>query len=62
LEGVGAALDKAKGCYDDAYKRMHTGNNNIIRLGERLKKLGLPTEKRHSSRLLSNAELDDEEA
>lgn len=61
LEGVGAALDKAKGCYDDAYKRMHTGNNNIIRLGERLKKLGLPTEKRHSSRLLSNAELDDEE-
>lgn len=61
LESVGVAIDKAKSSYDEAYKRMHSGNNNIIRLGERLKKLGLPTEKRHSSRLLNDADLDSEE-
>ena len=35
LEGVGQALDLARAKYDDAYKRLHTGNNNIVRTGER---------------------------
>ena len=30
LEGVGTALDKARDAYDDAYKRLCTGNDNII--------------------------------
>lgn len=59
LEGVGAALDVAKGRYDEAYKRLHTGNNNIVRLGERLRKLGLPTKKRQSAKVLAAA--DDEQ-
>lgn len=58
LEGVGAALDQARAKYDDAYKRLHTGNNNIVRLGERLRKLGLPTKKRQSAKALENAEAE----
>lgn len=63
LEGVGSALDTAKSRYDEAYKRLHTGNNNIVRLGERLKKLGLPTKKQQSARSLAAADvaLEDEE-
>lgn len=59
LEGVGAALDTAKSRYDEAYKRLHTGNNNIVRLGEKLKKLGLPTKKSQSSKVLAAAEGED---
>ena len=61
LEGVGTALDAAKTKYDEAYKRLHTGNNNIVRLGERLKKLGLPTKKQQSSKSLAAADIDSEE-
>ena len=56
LEGVGSALDTAKTRYDEAYKRLHTGNNNIVRLGERLKKLGLPTKKQQSAKVLAAAD------
>lgn len=59
LEGVGTALDTAKSRYDEAYKRLHTGNNNIVRLGEKLKKLGLPTKKSQSSKVLAAAEGED---
>ena len=50
LEGIGASLEKARSSYDEAYKRLSTGNDNIIRLGERLRKLGLPTKKQQSRR------------
>lgn len=62
LEGVGTALDQARAKYDDAYKRLHTGNNNIVRLGERLRKLGLPTKKRQSAKALEGAEPETEAA
>ena len=60
LEGVGASLDQARTKYDEAFKRLSTGNNNIIRVGEKLRKLGLPTTKRQSARLVeeSGAEED----
>lgn len=61
LEGVGTALDTAKSKYDEAYKRLHTGNNNIVRLGERLKRLGLPTKKQQSAKALANADMDVDE-
>ena len=55
LESVGVELDQAKAKYDDAYKRLHTGNNNIVRLGERLRKLSATTEpKRMPKSLLDN--------
>ncbi|MBO7265122.1 MAG: DNA recombination protein RmuC [Alistipes sp.] len=61
LEGVGTALDTAKSKYDEAYKRLHTGNNNIVRLGERLKKLGLPTKKQQSAKSLAASDVDSDE-
>ena len=45
LEGVGAGLEQARSRYDEAFKRLHTGNNNIVRLGEKLRKLGVPAKK-----------------
>ena len=60
LEGVGVSLQQAQTRYDEAYKRLHTGNDNIARVGERLRKLGLPTTKRLSSRLTTEIDLEDE--
>ena len=60
LEGVGTALDKARDAYDDAYKRLCTGNDNIIRVGERLRRTArLQTKKQHSARTLESAGEDD---
>ena len=64
MEGVGASLDKARASYDEAYKRLCTGNDNIIRSGERLRKLGLPTKRRQSARAIeiSGSNADEEPA
>ena len=61
LEGVGQSLDAARDKYNDAYKRLCTGNDNIVRCGERLRKLGIPTKKQQSARTLQAADLPDEE-
>lgn len=60
LEGVGASLDQARTKYDEAFKRLSTGNNNIIRVGEKLRKLGLPTAKRQSARLVEECGADED--
>lgn len=60
LENVGFSLDKAREAYSDAYKRLCTGNDNIIRSGERLRRLGLPTKKRHSAHTLDSADFPEE--
>ncbi len=62
LEGVGQSLEQARTKYDEAYKRLHTGKNNIVRTGERLRKLGLPTAKRQSQRLLDETDGADDDA
>ncbi len=38
LEGVGTALDKARDSYEEARKRLCTGNDNLLRVGQRLQK------------------------
>ncbi len=60
LEGIGTALDTAKDRYAEAYKRLATGNDNIIRSGERLRKLGLPTKRSQSAKALEGNVVDDE--
>ena len=56
LEGVGTALGKARDAYDDAYKRLCKGNDNIVRIGERLKRTAsLQPKRRHSPRTLEAA-------
>lgn len=62
LEGVGASLQQAQARYDDAYKRLHSGNDNIVRVGEKLRKLGLPTSKRLSQTLVDRADIEDDAA
>lgn len=61
LEGVGTGLEQARTKYDEAYKRLFTGNNNIVRTGERLRKLGLPTSRRQSQRLLDECDMIESE-
>ncbi len=61
LEDVGKALDLARGKFDDAHKRLHTGNDNIVRLGEKLRKLGLPTKKQLSAKMLEGNQTSDDE-
>ena len=57
LEGVGTALGKAQDAYADAYKRLCTGNDNIIRVGERLRRTArLQTKKQQSAKALEAAE------
>ena len=61
LEGVGAALGKARDAYDDAYKRLCTGNDNIVRVGERLRKTArLQTKRNHSAATLERSGSDDD--
>ena len=61
LEGVGQSLDKAQSSYNEAYKRLCTGNDNIIRSGERLRKLGLPTKKQQTQRSIAAAGEENDE-
>ena len=61
LEGVGSSLEQAQAKYDEAYKRLCKGNNNIIRVGEKLRKLGLPTTKKQSARLVELSEMESNE-
>lgn len=60
LEGVGTSLEAARTSYDEAYKRLHKGNNNIVRLGERLRKLGVASKKSLPKSLIENYD-DDED-
>lgn len=56
LEGVGTALEKARDAYEDAHKRLCTGNDNIIRVGERLRRTArLQTRRQHAARTLELA-------
>jgi DNA recombination protein RmuC len=60
LLSVGASITKAQENYDKAYKRLMTGNNNIVRTGERLRELGVPTTKSQNRRILEEAAIDEE--
>ncbi len=57
LEELGGAINKAQSKYDQAYKRFADGNNNLIRVGEGLRKLGLPTKRRFSEKVQSDSEI-----
>ena len=64
FEKVGKSIEKATADYAQAYKRMCHGNNNVIRLGERMRGMGLRPKKRISDKALDEAALptgDDDE-
>jgi len=45
LEQVGKSINKAQDRYQDAYKQLYTGNDNLVRQTTKLKELGLKTKK-----------------
>ncbi|MBH1960590.1 MAG: DNA recombination protein RmuC [Flavobacteriia bacterium] len=56
LEKVGKNIDQARNSYNDAYKQLATGNDNLVSQTQKLKQLGAKNRKKLSSGLVENAE------
>lgn len=52
LEKLGKNLDTARTSYDEAYKQLYSGRDNLIRQTERMKNLGLKPKKSLSQNLI----------
>ena len=60
LERVGKNIDQAQNAYNEAYKQLSTGNDNLVLQTQKLKDLGVKAKKELPSSLLESAgELDD---
>lgn len=59
LEKVGRNLDQAKNVYNDAYKQLHTGNDNLVIQTQKLKSLGIKNKKDLPQSLIDNGNLID---
>jgi DNA recombination protein RmuC len=53
LESVGDSISKAQQRYEDAYKQLATGNDNLVRQATKLKELGLKTKKELNPEMVS---------
>ena len=62
LEGVGKGLGEAQRNYDEAYKRLTSGNDNLVRNSERLRQYGINPKKLLNANLLDAAEESAEES
>jgi len=60
LEKVGRNLDQAKNVYNDAYKQLHTGNDNLIIQTQKLKSLGIKNKKDLPPSLIDNGIIETE--
>lgn len=56
---VGEQMDRAKGTYSDAMKKLSEGQGNLINRVEKLKQLGAKTSKQQNEKLLKRAEEED---
>ncbi|PIE50427.1 MAG: DNA recombination protein RmuC [Flavobacteriales bacterium] len=54
LEKVGKDIEKAKNNYDNAYKQLYTGRDNLVTQTQKLKKLGIKSKKELSQKLLES--------
>lgn len=57
LEKVGRNLDQAKNIYNDAYKQLYTGNDNLVIQTQKLKSLGIKNKKDLPQSLIDNSNL-----
>jgi DNA recombination protein RmuC len=57
LEKVGKNLDQAKNVYNDAYKQLSTGNDNLINQTQKLKSLGIKNKKDLPQSLIDNSQI-----
>lgn len=60
LLGVEKGLKAAHEAYNEAYKRFTQGNNNLVRLGEKMVKLNLKVKRRIPQSVLESADLEQE--
>ena len=58
LEKIGKNLDLAKGSYNEAYKQLSTGNDNLVTQTQKLKSLGIKNKKNLPSSLEENSQID----
>ena len=56
LEKVGKNIDQAKNSYNDAFKQLTTGNDNLVTQTQKLKQLGAKNRKNLPSTLIENTE------
>ncbi|MDQ0591853.1 DNA recombination protein RmuC [Chryseobacterium ginsenosidimutans] len=56
LEKVGKNLDQAKNVYNDAYKQLSSGNDNLIIQTQKLKSLGIKNKKDIPQSLIDNSQ------
>ncbi|HAP96183.1 MAG TPA: DNA recombination protein RmuC, partial [Chryseobacterium sp.] len=56
LEKVGKNIDQAKSSFNDAYKQLSTGNDNLVTQTQKLKNLGIKNKKQLPQSLVDNAE------
>lgn len=59
LQAVGENIAKAQSKYDEAYKQLSTGNDNLVLQATKLKALGLKSKKELPKDLESNSEIAD---
>lgn len=59
LEDVGDHLGKAHGKYNEAFKQLSTGNDNLVLQAEKLKKLGLKTKKELPAEIVNSATVNE---
>lgn len=57
LEKVGKNLDQAKNVYNDAYKQLYTGNDNLVVQTQKLKSLGIKNKKNLPQSLIDNSQI-----
>lgn len=57
LEKVGKNLDQAKNVYNDAYKQLSTGNDNLVVQTQKLKSLGIKNKKDLPQSLVENSQI-----
>ncbi len=57
---VGEQMDRAKGTYSDAMKKLSEGQGNLINRVEKLKRLGAKTSKHQNEKLLKRAEEEED--
>lgn len=55
LQGVGDALDKARDRYEDAYRQLRTGNDNLVLQATKLRQLGVKGKKELPPQLVQEA-------
>ncbi len=58
LESVGSYIEKAHGKYNEAYKQMSTGNDNLVLQATKLKNLGIKNKNELSKELVDSAMIE----